>query len=126
MTCSYCKKSVDMFMAVFWEGRHWHRSCAVMHQKKEIVKIEKKLKSSGISQIQHAELLPVLLEAKLDLKCLIGVEKDEVNDQRVLGKIMYPKGFGERTDTQKLIESGKIPQNQIEATKKIKSLYGTM
>lgn len=126
MTCPYCKKSVDLFLAVFWEGKHWHRSCAVMHQKKEIIKIEKKLKSSGISQIQHAELIPVLLEAKLNLNCLMRVQKEEENDQRILGKIMYNKGFGKRVDTQKLLESGDLTQNQIAATKKIKLLYGTM
>lgn len=123
MVCSFCKKEVDLNFAVFWNGAHWHRGCAVMFQKKEIVKIEKKLKSSGITQIHHAEQTLFLKEAKEDLKCLIKTAKEELKDIQELGKVMVRRGFGKRCDTNKRLESGKISHKQLEKIKEIKELY---
>jgi len=123
MTCPQCKKDVDVYMAVFWNGTHWHRSCAVMFQKKEIVKIEKKLRSSAITQIQHAEQTNVLKDALIDLNCLNEIVDAENTDHQNLGKIMVRRGFGKRVDTNRLIESGELTHKQLEKAKEIRKLY---
>lgn len=124
MSCPECKKDVNMLLAVFWNGSHWHRSCAVMRQKKEIVKIEKKLASSSISQIHHAEQKILLEDSIQNLKCLIKVNNSENEDAQKLGKIMIRHGFGERVDTHHLLEVGELSQKQIKASQEIKRLFG--
>lgn len=124
MKCGDCHKNVDELLATFWNGKQWHRSCAVKYQKEYIDKLNKKIASSGISQVKHAEVQKELEEAKEDLKALIKIQKDEHHDTQCLGKIMVRHGFGKRVDTHRLLESGEISRKMIERASEIKELYG--
>lgn len=124
MTCPECRKVVQELMATYWNGSQWHRGCAVKYQKMIVSKLEKKLKSSGISQIKYLEVERDLEDAKEDLKALIQIQRDEQKDTQSLGKIMVRHGFGKRVDTHKLLESGTITQKMIEKSTEIKELYG--
>jgi len=125
MTCPECRKNVDELMATYWNGHQWHRGCAVKFQQGQISKMEKKLKSSGISQIKYLEVQEEIKEAREDLKALKQIQKDENKDIQELGKIMIRRGFGKRIDTHKLLESGQITKKMIEKAEEIKELYSS-
>ena len=123
MKCKVCRNNVDPLMATFWNGQRWHRSCAVKYQRSVIDKLEKKLSSSGISQIKYLELQKDLVEEKEDLKCLIQTELEEQSDLQKLGSILVRRGFGKNVDTHSLLESGKITKKMISHSEDIKQLY---
>lgn len=123
MVCPECRRVVSELLATYWNGSQWHRGCAVKYQKGVVSKLEKKLISSGITQIKHAEIQIELEEAKEDLKALIQIQRDEHKDTQELGKVMVRRGFGKRVDTHNLLESGEITKKMIDRAAEIKELY---